>query len=132
MALMAVTRDEDSAPFFDATAQGKLLCRRCENGHYMTPLIGFGATPDHCHVCRSTTIAWEPVSGEATLISWIVVHDRSGEASNLAGIVELAEGPWMNALIDVGSDEGLHAGQAVTVGFVHTDGGETIPAFRPL
>ena len=106
--LPTIVRDDASAPFFDAAASGTLAVRRCANGHYQPPPPGFGGPANRCQV-----------------------YARTGEPTNVAGIVELAEGPWMNALIDVAPDAQLRAGQALTVCFLPTDGGETIPAFRP-
>ncbi len=129
--LPTIVRDEASAPFFDAAASGTLAVRRCANGHYLPPTQGFSGPAIRCQVCQSPDITWEPASGSATLVSWVIPYARTGEATNVAGIVELAEGPWMNALIDVAPDAQLHAGQALTVCFLPTEGGETVPAFRP-
>jgi uncharacterized OB-fold protein len=129
--LRKIVRDDASAAFFDAAASGTLAVRRCANGHYLPPTQGFGGPAVRCQVCQSPDITWQPASGSATLVSWVVPYGRGGEATNIAGIVELAEGPWMNALIDVAPDAELHAGQALTVCFLPTDGGETVPAFRP-
>jgi uncharacterized protein len=130
MTISAVQRDEDSAEFFDGTAQGVLKTRQCENGHFMPLTQGYGGAAIRCHTCRSENISWAPVSGDATLVSWVVVHARDGSSRMVAGIVELAEGPWMQTLIDVDTDAGLRAGAPLTVGFVPTDGREVIPVFR--
>ena len=132
MTISAVQRDEDSAAFFDGTAEGVLKTRQCENGHFMPPTQGYGGPAVRCHTCHTENISWVPVSGDASLVSWVVVHARDGSSQTVAGIVELAEGPWMQALIDVDTDAGLKAGSALAVGFVPTDGGEVIPAFKPV
>ena len=134
MTLTAVMRDEYSAPFFDGTKQGELLMPRCENGHFMAPTQGYNGPAVRCHVCLSASIGWAPVTGQASLVSWTVLHMRNQEpATRIAGIVELEEGPWLKALIDVADDAQLHAGMLMTVNFIETgDGeGERIPAFRP-
>lgn len=131
MNLTAVVRDPYSAGFFDGTSRGVLTARRCENGHFMAPVQGSGGPALRCHTCQSAIITWEPVSGEATLVSWAVVHLALGQGQQVVGIVELAEGPWMNVLLDVGMDADLFVGRALTVAFVPTEGGEVIPAFRP-
>jgi len=129
-----VDRDEYSADFFDAAKRGELLVRQCENGHYMAPTQGYNQPSIRCHDCRSGVIHWTPACGLGTLVSWTVIHFRGAEpATRTAGIIELDEGPWIKALIDVGSDIELKAGTVMTVDFVETgDGdGELIPAFRP-
>jgi uncharacterized OB-fold protein len=129
--LPTIVRDDASAAFFDAAASGTLAVRQCANGHFLPPTQGFGGPAIRCQVCQSPDITWQPASGSATLVSWVIPYSRTGEATNVAGLVELAEGPWMNALIDVAPDAELHAGQALTVYFLPTEGGETVPAFRP-
>lgn len=131
MTIRKVVRDDASATFFDAAASGSLAVRQCANGHFLPPTQGFSGPAIRCQVCQTPDITWQPASGSATLVSWVVSHARTGEATSVAGIVELEEGPWMNALIDVEPDAELHAGQSLTVCFVPTDEGETIPAFRP-
>jgi uncharacterized OB-fold protein len=129
--LRKIERDDASAAFFDAAAAGTLAVRQCANGHFLPPTQGFSGPAIRCQVCQSPDITWHPASGSATLVSWVIPYARTGEPTGVAGIVELEEGPWMNALIDVEPDADLHAGQSLTVCFVPTDGGETIPAFRP-
>ncbi len=129
--LPKVARDEASAAFFDAAASGTLAVRQCANGHFLPPTQGFSGPAIRCQVCQSPDITWQAASGSATLVSWVVPYGRTGQPTGVAGLVELAEGPWMNALIDVEPDTQLHAGQALAVCFLPTDGGETIPAFRP-
>jgi uncharacterized OB-fold protein len=133
MALRAVLRDEYSAPFFDGTAKGELRVRRCANGHYLPAWQGSTEGPSlRCHTCQSTDITWQPASGRGTLVSWIVLHlkEEEGGGVRLSGLVELEEGPWMYALLDVEPDAALAVGTALEVGFTPTDGGEIIPAFR--
>jgi uncharacterized OB-fold protein len=134
MGLPNVARDEYSAEFFDAATRGELLVRQCENGHFMAPTQGYNQPTVRCHDCRSGAIHWTPVSGQGTLIAWTVIHFGGSEpATRIAGIIELEEGPWIRALIDVGGDTELQAGATMSVDFVKTgDGeGELIPAFRP-
>jgi uncharacterized OB-fold protein len=132
MLIPAVQRDDESAEFFDGTAKGLLLARRCGNGHYMPYPQGNGRSSARCHTCLSENVDWVPVSGRAILVSWIVVHSRDGSSRSVAGIVELAEGPWMNALIDGTTGTELRAGLPLAAGFVPSDGGESIPIFTPI
>jgi uncharacterized OB-fold protein len=133
MGLPHVARDDHSAPFFDGARRGELLVLRCENGHHLAPTQGYNQPAVRCHECRSDILDWAPVSGRGALVTWTVIHLKGAEpATQIAGVVELDEGPWLKALIDVPTDEPLRAGTEMTVGFVETDdGGELIPAFRP-
>jgi len=125
-----VFRDDDSAEFFDAAALGKLLTKQCDHDHFVPPTNSYGMPTSHCPTCHSANLSWQVVSGEATLVTWTVVHGRD-DRRQIAGIVELVEGPWMTAMIDVPTDEGLVVGQPLSVDFLPTDGGEVIPVFRP-
>jgi uncharacterized OB-fold protein len=126
----AVARDEASAPFFDAARSGQLLVRRCADcGHWVAPYTRMGLALERCPTCTSPRLTWEAASGEATLVTWTVVHTREGP-SRPVGVVELAEGPWMTAGVDA-DPATLAAGMALRVGFEHPGGGEPVPVFRP-
>jgi uncharacterized OB-fold protein len=132
MPLMPVRREDFSAAFFDATRAGRLLVRRCTNGHYLGGSLRAGGLALQCPTCQTSELAWVQASGDAALVSWTVVHARDGSPPTVAGIVELQEGPWMYALLDVALTAELHPGQPLAVGFVSSgDGGELMPAFKP-
>ena len=61
--------DEESAPFFEAAAQGKLTIQACSScgrlRHPPRPM---------CPWCRSTRREWREVSGRGTLWSFVVAH----------------------------------------------------------
>jgi uncharacterized OB-fold protein len=129
-----VFRDDVSAPFFDGTDRGELRIRRCPGGHHLAP------DRAQCHVCGSTDLDWVQASGNARLVSWVVVHTRPANAgqdgrADVLGLVELEEGPWMHAAL-IGTDgapaSGLAAGQPMVVDFVRPGDGEALPAFRPV
>ena len=117
----ALSRDDHSAPFFDALADGRLLLRR-------DPASG----TLHGPAATDPAFAWAPASGEGTVVSWAVVHARDAEPV-LVGIVELDEGPWLRTrLVDIVPDD-VHAGLRVRVTpVVPGEGSEPIPAFTPL
>jgi uncharacterized OB-fold protein len=126
----AVGRDEASAPFFDAAASGQLLVKRCAAcGHWVAPYSRGGVAPDRCPQCTSDRLEWAAASGDATLVTWTVVHTREGPAPPV-GVVELAEGPWLTAPLEADPSV-LVAGMALTVGFARPGGGEPVPVFRP-
>jgi len=126
MAVGSVYRDAATAEFFDGTAAGQLLIRRCEDsGDLLAP------QSRTCDACGSDRLAWTPASGSGSVVSWSVVHGRDGDRTVVA-IVELDEGPWLHTqLIDVDPDT-LAGGQRVRVGFEKPDpDAEAVPVFRP-
>jgi uncharacterized OB-fold protein len=126
----AAVRDERSAPFFDALADGRLLIRRCvPHGHLSAPDVMF------CAECGSADLDWADASGEGHIVTWTAIHGRPDETgvsavNAVVGIVELVEGPWLLAplLCDDGAEPRVGAG--VVLGVLDGDG-EPIPAFRP-
>jgi uncharacterized OB-fold protein len=88
-----------------------------------------GVALDRCPACTSDRLEWAAASGEASLVTWTVVHSREGAAPPV-GVVELAEGPWMTVRLDA-DPASLSAGMALTAGFDRPGGGEPVPIFRP-
>jgi uncharacterized OB-fold protein len=135
-----VERDAASAGFFDAAARGDLLLRRAPDGEV------FGPQDDVDARFGAADLAPLVASGDATLVSWAVVHQAplpwlAGAVPYVCAVVELAEGPWLTVrLVDVDVDAAaepgvLAAGQPLRVRFVPSgpaDGpGETLPVFAP-
>lgn len=121
-----IRRDERSAGFFDGAAREELMLLRC---------AGCGAahppTASACPHCGGTRLEWAPASGEATLASWAVPHDRkTGGPAIVLALVELAEGPWLHTRVDADPSV-LRAGLPLAARFVHPDDGESFPVFVP-
>lgn len=123
-----VARNDATAAFFDGTARGEFLLRRCEpHGHWNRPQA------EHCADCSSSELLPAAGSGRARLVSWVVVHPRPGVATlpSVPAIVELEEGPWWWTQI-VGCDPAdLEDGQPLTVVFERPEGSEAVPVFTP-
>ncbi|MGI8306668.1 Zn-ribbon domain-containing OB-fold protein [Saccharopolyspora hattusasensis] len=122
--MISVARNEASAAFFDGSARGELLVRRCPQ---CSPVIA--PNVPQCPACGSTELSWEPASGAATLVTWTVVPVPGG-GHVVAGIVELAEGPWLHARILDVAPEDLAEGIALGVGFERHEDGEAVPVFH--
>jgi len=126
----SVARDEASAAFFDAAAEGRLLIRRCDAcGHWLAPYLRMGATIERCPVCASDTLHWTPAEGTGALVTWTVIHERADDSTHTVGVVELAEGPWLTARVDA-DPAALAAGASMVVGFDRPGGGEPVPVLR--
>lgn len=135
MSLASIARDEASAPFFDAAAQGVLMYQRCAHcGYAQLPI---GTVRARCRSCGRNEAAWTPASGDATLVSWTSSPIRTPEGSApgpVIGLVELAEGPWLETQLraptEVPADPAeLVEGRALRVAFERPEGSEPIPVF---
>jgi uncharacterized protein len=131
MVVGPVDRDDATALFFDAAATGTLLIRRCPDGHMSEPLV------DGCTSCGRTDLAWVPACGDATVVSWSVVHGRSLDTGcsgpiTVLVLAELSEGPWWwSQIIDVPDPTRLAIGMPLHVDFFrHGDQSEVVPVFR--
>ncbi len=129
--LSPVVRDEASAEFFDGTARGVLLLRRClACAHVRGPEIPM------CTDCLSEAFEWTSAAGTGQVESWVVVHarpslDGTTPEPRIIATVELAEGPWMtSALMDVDTGQ-VSGAMPVVVAFETPEGSEAIPVFRP-
>lgn len=120
-------RDERSAAFFDALAEGRLLLRRCvPHGHISAPEVMF------CAQCDSPDLEWTEATGTGELASWTATHSRPDETGDTTvtayiGLVELAEGPWLLARLMTDDGDRVRTGAAVTLAVI--EAGEPIYAF---
>jgi uncharacterized protein len=114
----------ETKPFFDGTAAGKLMVRRCtacKKVHWYPREL--------CPFCFGGC-AWEAASGKGKIYSLSVM--KRGEAPYAMAYVTLAEGPTMMTNIVECEFDDLKIGQDVTVTFVPTeDGGPAMPFFKP-
>jgi uncharacterized protein len=125
-----IERDDHSAPFFDAAAEGRLVIRRCPTCARLFP--------PYQHECPDgEALEWHPVAGTATLVTW-AVDDGASTAPELAdaagdgeviGIVELTDGLWLHAALPGVDPAALVEGMAMHVEFLALGGGEAVPVF---
>lgn len=124
------TADERSAPFFEGAARGTLMLQRCTNcGDHHFPIT------EVCTNCLETAMEWVGASGDGTLFTFGVMHHLyhpsfKDELPYNVSVVELAEGPRMNAHVDAPNEE-LEVGMALQVAFDSVDG-VAVPIFRPV
>lgn len=132
MSAGVVGRDETTVAFFDGTANGQFLIRRCAPfGHASRPQARL------CGVCGSPELRWEPASGRARLVSWAVVPVRRRQpddpprAPTVVAVAELDEGPWWWSQV-AGADPGLLTeGMRLRIVYERAEGGEAVPIFEP-
>jgi len=118
-------RDERSGPWFDALGDGTLLIHHCRD-------CGHASRPDaaSCPACQSEDLEWTRAAGGGTVVS--VIRDHSGGEPLVLALVELDEGPWLNARLTDAPDATL--GCRVTLAVLAPDGddGEHVPAFTSI
>jgi uncharacterized OB-fold protein len=116
----------DSAPFWEAAKESRLLikrCRDCSQFHWYPRTI--------CPHCGSDATEWVQASGRGTIYS-VSVTRRAGPHAYAIAYVFLEEGvTMMTNIIDCDLDT-LRIGDAVAVAFRDSDGGPPVPMFRPV
>jgi uncharacterized OB-fold protein len=125
-----IVRDDATAEFFDGTAAGRFLLRRCQSGHVSEPAAA------QCTTCAATDLDWVPAGGGATLVSWAVSWSRPGAGEEprktVLVIGELDEGPWWWAQLDGHTDPetALPPGRRLRIEFRRADPEhEAVPVF---
>jgi len=112
----------ETQAFWDATAQGRFLIRRCTacgKAHWYPRKA--------CPLCWGEKTEWVEASGRGTIYSYSVMR-RAAEPYVVA-YVTLAEGPTMlTNLVDCDFDA-LAIGQEVRLKFSPSEGGPPVPTF---
>ena len=120
-----VGRDESSSPFFDGSARGEFLIRRCQ-----TCASASEPQATTCASCSGIDLVWEPASGRARLVSWAVTYNVDEEQPTVLAIAELEEGPWWWSQIADADPEALDVDMALHIEFDRSGDSESVPIFR--
>lgn len=126
-----VTFDRDTAGFFEAAKEGRLVVRACQDcSKAIHPPTA------HCPFCQSWNTAWRASSGKGHLQSWTVIshsiHPAFPAPTTLL-LVSVEDAPGVNLIGTLtGGDEGLEADQPMEVWFETLADGAVIPQWRPL
>ena len=124
--------NEDSAPFWAATAERRLTlqrCRSCRSVVWWPRSI--------CPACACFDLDWFDASGRGTIYSYTVVYQSPGRSWGAAtpyvvAYVELEEGPRvMTNIVDCDLDA-LAIDQPVRVVWDDTGEGNALPRFAPI
>jgi len=119
----------ETKPFWDATAEGKLLLPRynaCDTVIWYPRAF--------CPECSSFDISWIEASGRGTVYSYTINRRGQGDYRDLAYVlayVELEEGPRVLTNIVDCDPESVSVGQQVEVVFEPTSNGAALPRFKP-
>lgn len=126
--------DDSSAPFWEAAREGRLVIQRCTSCRRWNHAPGL-----LCPACGSRDLAFEQVSGKATLFSWTVIKEApapgfKGRVPLIVGLAELAEQPHLLLAANIlGVEEtGLKLGMPLEVEFEAVNAECTIPQFRAV
>jgi uncharacterized OB-fold protein len=122
--LPAPQPNPETAPYWDAAAQGRLVvrgCAACGKLHHYPRAV--------CPFCAADAGEWRTASGRGTIYSYSVM--RRAEVPYAIAFVTLDEGVTMLTNIVDCDFDALRIGQAVRVVFKPTAGGPPLPMFTP-
>ena len=111
-----------NAPFWEATAAGKLLMKRCE----ACAKAHFYPRP-HCPFCGSDRTAWVEASGRGEI--YTLTHVKKWDVKAAIAFVELEEGPRVQALVADADPTGLRIGDKVVAQFAPAENGFKVLVF---
>lgn len=120
----------ETQEFWDASAKGVLLLRRCDD---CSGVIWYPR--GYCPQCSSFNTSWFEASGRGTVYSYTITRRGQGAYRDagpyVLAYVELDEGPRMMTNI-IGCDpESVAIGMPVRVAFTDTGQGSALPRFTP-
>ena len=121
----------DTQEFWDATAEGRFLLKRCDDCGVVIWYPRF-----LCPDCSSTNTSWFEATGKGTVYSYTVPRRGNGPyreaAPFVVAYVELEEGPRiLTNLVDVAIED-LAVGMPVEVVWHDTGQGNALYRFRPV
>ena len=123
--------DAESAPFWAATQQRRLLirhCQACGRSHFY---------PRHaCPYCWSENCEWRPSNGQGRVYSYTVIHHHEAPPFKdlvpyIVALVDLDEGVRLTANLLECTPEVVHVGMPVEVVYEPVTDQITLPQFRP-
>jgi uncharacterized OB-fold protein len=120
--------DAESAAFWSATLEGKLLVQRCAD----CGRAQLYARP-HCLACRGP-VAWEQASGTGTVYSYTVIRQNPSRSFRhllpfVVALIDLDEGPRIMSNIVGSPPEAVAIGTRVQVTFEPVSDQAALPLF---
>lgn len=130
MAVLPVTDDRETGPFFAAAAQGRLVYRACDDcqGAIHPPTA-------HCPHCGGWNTDWREAGGGGRLRSWTTVAHQihpDFPAPYTVVVVELDETSDVRLVGRLDGEPDLQDGMPMQVWFETLAEGVTVPQWRPL
>lgn len=119
----------DTAFFWEACERGELVAQKCPScevlWHPPRPM---------CPTCHTTDKEVQKLSGKGTVMSWVRQERPAAfffPESPIAVLVELEEGIRLVSNVVGVEAEDMTFGLKVQVDFEKTQGGKSVPVFRP-
>lgn len=128
--MLPVTDDRETAPFFEAAKQGRLVIRRCKD-------CGNGIHPPtaHCPHCNGWNTSWEEVTGRGRLHTWTTVAHQVHPAYPVPYtlvVVELDDVPRVRLMGTLPNTPDLTPGMPMKVVFREEGKGAVLPQWEPI
>ena len=121
--------NEDSAPFWAATGEGRFTLQRCTA---CDTVIWWPRAV--CPECSSFDLAWFDASGRGKVYSYTIVRRSQGKWNDVTpyvlAYVELEEGPRVMTNIVDGDPEAVAVDSKVIVAWDDTGEGSALPRFK--
>jgi hypothetical protein len=123
--ILAPSPFPETAPYWQAAAEGKLLLKRCNSCHsyHFYPRV-------FCPFCFSAETEWREAAGTGTIYSFSVT--RRAEIPYAIAYVTLTEGPTMITNIVDCELDAIRIGQSVRVVFKPAENNQPVPMFTPV
>ena len=121
--------DPESAPYWAATVEGRLVVQRCTScGHHQLYARA------HCLVCRAD-VEWVDASGDGVVYSFTVIRQNMSRSFRhllpyVVALVDLAEGPRLMTNIVGCPPEDVRIGSKVRVRFEPVSDEAALPCFE--
>ena len=126
--LIPNTSDRDTAGFFAAAAEGRLVYRACDQcGDALHPPAAY------CPHCGGKT-SWRDAKGSGTLHSWTTVHQSvhpDYKAPYTLVLVTLDDTPEVRLIGRIDGEPDFTPGMAMQVWFETIADGVVLPQWRP-
>ena len=126
--------EPDTKPFWEATAEGRLMLPRCQA---CDTVIWYPRS--FCPACGSIGVSWFQASGRGTIYSFTVNRLGRADVAEYRGVgpfvlayVELEEGPRIMTNIVECDPDSVAVGQPVEAVFQDTGQGNALVRFRPV
>ena len=114
-------------PMWQSIRAGAMALQRCDG------CKGWQYPPAPvCTHCGSDALRWTPVTGEGTIVSWVIFHKTylpAYDAPYNAIAVRLAEGPVMMSNLEPPVPEGSWIGRNVRLVYTTMPDGLVLPRF---
>jgi len=127
--LLPYVEDRETAGFFEAAAQDRLVYRKCDDcSHALHP------PTDHCHHCGGWNTAWHDAKGTGRLHSWTTVTHQihpDFPAPYTLVVVELDDAPEVRLMGRLDGAPELAPDMPMQVWFERLGDGPVLPQWKP-